>query len=599
MRSHVKADRGHPERCSTDASPLKSTKRRQSRRIRVDALQYASRVWEAIDTPLSLGLYLRAKYKEFKDLVSVDVDPLDYRRPAEFFADYQSAKLLSQYPYLDTGINLRKEGEKKFIAAEESCSRTNERFRLRTQGCVANPRVEQVLSLAQQKIAHILGPIPSLEQLDFSFGPGANLGVRGDTSVFDKVSATLECTYAFSSVAGEFLAEFPGWIAPDSVATLHPVNGSELTFVPKNAKTDRPICIEPLLNGLYQKGVGLYLKERLRRFGVNLLDQSINQRLAKTAVFRELSTVDFSSASDTIAFNLVLDLLPCEWFEFLDVARSPCFYYEGEWYPFQKFTSMGNAYTFELETLIFYALACASSEVCGIEVRTGENLHVYGDDVIVPQGAFDLFAEVSEYCGFELNRQKTFREGVFYESCGCDYFLGDNVRPYRLKRRLNQPLEAIYAANTLRRMSVRFSLLGDEVRASSVLAHYPWVVGEIPEKYRVLGPEGQGDGHLIASFDEAAPQRHAYFDAWRYRTVVKVPRKKHVDDVPAGYALYGTRTQEPLLPWQQRLDRLIHSRRKSVPSFDGDIPLRSGETLRFVSPFTFEWMDWRPMWWRH
>jgi hypothetical protein len=548
-------------------------------RMRLDALKFAHKLWEALDTPLSLGLHLRAKHKCFADLVAVDPNPRDYLNPEDFYLDYQASKLLSQYPFLDTGTDLELAGVKKFLEAEVACRKTNERFRSRMEGVVATPRVEQVLLLAQRKIAFILGDVPSLDRLDFSFGPGANFGVRGDTSVLDKVNATLECTYAFSSIVGEFLAEFPGWINTQLV-DVSLVRGSELTFVPKNAKTHRPICIEPLLNGLYQKGVGSYIRDRLSRHGVKLRDQTINQRLAKAAFYSDLSTVDFSSASDTIAYGLVMDLLPVDWFEFLEVARSPNFCYKGNWYPFEKFTSMGNAYTFELETLIFYAIASAVCEVEGIPFETGETLHVYGDDVVIPRGAFDLYAEVVEYCGFTLNLQKTFREGVFYESCGCDYFQGWNVRPYRLKRRINQPLEAIYAANTVRRIALRLCLLGGEAKAQSVLRIYPWVVAEIPEKYRHLGPEGHGDGHLIANLDEATPRRDRRFDGWRYRTVVKVPRRKPAQEVPSGFALYGTRL-------------CSNSPSDGLP-FDGYVYLRGGERLSVVVPFCHEWHDWHP-----
>lgn len=549
-------------------------------RIRLDALKFAHKVWEALDTPLSLGLHLRAKHHCFADLVAVDPNPADYLDPLSFYLDYQASKLLSQYPFLQTGIDLEREGVKKFLAAEAACRETNERFRKRSEGFVATPRVEQVLLLAQRKIAFILGDVPSLDRLDFSFGPGANFGVRGDTSVLDKVSSTLECTYAFSSIAEEFLAEFPGWIREDQSRDLNLVRGSELTFVPKNAKTHRPICIEPLLNGLYQKGVGSYIRERLSRHGVLLRDQGVNQRLARDAFYRELSTVDFSSASDTIAYCLVLDLLPFPWFEFLDVARSPNFKYGEGWYPFQKFSSMGNAYTFELETLIFYALATAACEVEGVPYQTGDTLHVYGDDVIIPRGAFDLYAEVVEYCGFTLNDTKTYREGVFYESCGCDYFMGWNVRPYRLKRRINQPLEAIYAANTLRRLALRVCLLGGQREARSVLRVYPWVVAEIPQKYRHFGPEGHGDGHLISTFDEATPKRDSRFDGWRYHSVVKVPRRKPAFEVPDGFALYGTRLSSNSPP--------------DGKPFDGYVYLRGGEKLQVVRPFCQQWLDWCP-----
>ena len=179
----------------------------------------------------------------------------------------------------------------KFLDAEKICRETNDFFRMRADGLVSmRPHVERVFQRARDHVSHILGRVPSYDRLDFAFGPGACFGVRGDTSVYKKVTSNLECTYAMADVLPEFLAEFPGWITDDLV-DVQLVRGSQLTFVPKDAATDRAICIEPLLNGLMQKGIGAHIRRRLKRHGVDLNDQSINQRMAQKAFSHGLSTI--------------------------------------------------------------------------------------------------------------------------------------------------------------------------------------------------------------------------------------------------------------------------------------------------------------------
>lgn len=514
--------------------------------VRLSALSYARRVFEAIDTPRSLTCYLLCKHNEFKQLVELEIDPLHYREPANFFIDYQATKLLSKLPGLNTGIDTKMTAYKKFVECEVLCRETNERFR-RCEGRFS-ARVDRVLSRATRKIAHILGDVPEFKDLDFAFGPGATYGIRGDTSVYKKVSSSLECTYALSDILPEFLAEFPGWI-PEA-ASVELVAGSQLTVVPKNAKTDRPICIEPLLNGLYQKGFGSYIRNRLKRFGINLDDQGVNQRLAGLAHVLGLSTVDFSSASDTIAYSLILHLMPIDWFTALDRARCARYEVDGVWYNFHKFTSMGNGYTFELETLIFYALACAVCEEEEILVQTGVNLSVYGDDVIIPRDAYDYFSEVAEACGFRINGDKSFKDGPFFESCGHDFFLGHYVRPLQLTSELDKLTRAFYAANNIKRIASILSRLpfGKELDGSVIERNlrcaYDWCVGCIPTHLREYGPEGYGDGHLIGG-QPSASLRHPSWDGWWFWSYVEQPRRVTLSEWPLAYALYSVRNPEP------------------------------------------------------
>lgn len=513
-------------------------------RTNLSAFSYAQKLFELFDTPVSLSCSMLLKYGEHEQLARKSLKAEDYVDPGSFFLDYQSIKLFSKYPGLKTGLDTRAIAREKFYECELKCLEVNRAFRDRSSGKGVYPaHVETVLSYASQKICSILGSIPDFEDLQFEFGPGASYGVRKETSVYNKVTSTLECTFAFTDRLQEFLEEFPAWI-PHGVHDVRLVPGSQLTFVPKDAKTDRPICIEPMLNGVFQKGVGSFIRDRLLRFGVDLRDQSVNQRLASRAHCDGLATVDFSSASDTISYATVMDLLPSDWFELLDMGRCPRFEDGGRWFSFQKFSSMGNAYTFELETLIFYALACATCEYLNIDYRTGENLSVYGDDVILPAGAFDLFSEVSEICGFSVNEGKSFSGGAFFESCGHDFFLGFNVRPFLIKRNLNTVMGGFYGINTVFRLQKRLNTLGCKVDLSSL---HSWCISQIPASLRMYGPDGYGDGHIIthleaAMFDRKV-YRHDFLDGWIFHSYVERPVLTKLDEWPAGYALYGTRSQ--------------------------------------------------------
>lgn len=503
----------------------------------VSTRAYANRVWEALDTPVSLGCYLRARNGMWADLVKLGINASDYADPYDFYLDYQAVKLMSKCVGLPTGIDTELAAKRKFIECEVACRETNSNF-----ACGSLPpfagAILSVMDRARTIVDRVLGEVPSFEQLDCDFGPGATTGVRIQTSDYNKLYATPDCTLSLLPLLPDFLGEFPGWF-PGCEASVAIVQGSELTFVPKDAKTDRPICIEPLLNGFGQKGFGSYIRDRLARWGVNLRDQTINQRLAAKAQLSGLATVDFSSASDTIAYLLIWNLLPTAWAEALDNFRCPRYTCEGEWYNFQKFSSMGNAYTFELETLVFFSLAVASMEQLGLRVSVGENVHVYGDDVIIPEEAFDLYQQVTTVAGFTVNRDKSFRDGSFFESCGADYFNGQLVTPLRQKNGLTVPEEVFLAANNLVRMAERLSGLAFSTaqrlsahhRCTSLAGVHLWTVRHLRQEWRVFGPavadpsvlrdNKLGDTHIWCPWSFLRSRKSTF--GYRYKQVVFVP----------------------------------------------------------------------------
>jgi hypothetical protein len=160
----------------------------------------------------------------------------------------------------------------------------------------------------------------------------------------------------------------------------------------------------------------------------------------------------------------------------------------------EKFSSMGNGFTFELETLIFAAIALVITRECGFSGRLGSDVFVFGDDIIVKNGVARPLKSVLEFLGFELNAEKSyFGDEPFRESCGGDYFAGQPVRPYFLKELPDGPQGYIAFANGVRAAAERvnhtwFNSLGDLKRA--------WfsVLDCIPTGVRSCrGPKGLGD----------------------------------------------------------------------------------------------------------
>ena len=182
----------------------------------------------------------------------------------------------------------------------------------------------------------------------------------------------------------------------------------------------------------FQKGIGGTMRERLRRIGINLNDQSLNQRLAlKGSITGELATIDLSSASDSVSLGLVDFLIPEDWREAIGVTRSHfCQLPGGSFACLKKVSSMGNGFTFELESLIFYALAKAVYPTG----KTGRDISVYGDDIIVPTAGVGQLVDLLKFCGFSTNVEKSFWSGPFRESCGKHYFRGHEVTPLYVRK---------------------------------------------------------------------------------------------------------------------------------------------------------------------
>lgn len=243
-----------------------------------------------------------------------------------------------------------------------------------------------------------------------------------------------------------------------SVYGNHLVPGSKLIYVPKSHKTSRTIASEPSLNMMFQLATHEQLSFFLSRRGIHIpTQQERNRDLARLgSIDGSYFTMDLTSASDSISIELIRLLFPQQWFDWLMFIRSPSVTLpNGETVELHMISSMGNGYTFALETLVFLAITYATYYVEGRKLRfptSHENgeIGVYGDDIVAPNDAFmyEQLCYVLEQLGFIPNREKSYAEGVFRESCGGDYTLGHDVRGVYCDR-LDTPQDVMSFLNRL------------------------------------------------------------------------------------------------------------------------------------------------------
>jgi hypothetical protein len=463
----------------------------------------------SLDCPRSLSVWLLYTHGEHKQL-------LDLPHPAcigasEFQDAYAATLFLSKATFLKTGADLKDAAFSKFKTFEELCAKTNRRFISPHSDPANTGQNVWLLNATKRKIAQILGSFSGDEFVDGAgWGPGVSTLVKGEnTSASNKFRCDNGITRDLYSLVGDwFPIAYPCWFNYISSLTEKEDKfnfqvGNKVVTVPKNAKTDRVIAIEPGINLWFQKSIGSMIRRRLLRSGINLRSQETNQWLSWwSSKEDDLATIDFSSASDSISTEVVRELLPPRWFQIMDLTRSRLGTLGSETFRWNKFSSMGNGFTFELETLIFYAAALACCEYESVEPGM---VSVYGDDVIIPSHAYRSFSSFCAFLGFVVSPTKSFSSGHFRESCGAHYYEGVDCKPIFLKERLRN-VESFYKlANVLRNLAHRRnSYYGCDARFRDCW-HRLFV--RVPESIRFLVSRQVGDSGFIVNFDEACPTR--------------------------------------------------------------------------------------------
>jgi len=205
---------------------------------------------------------------------------------------------------------------------------------------------------------------------------------------------------------------------------------SRFSLVPKDFRKKRVICIEPkefqfaqqgLMNILYD----LMHRSPLTKASINFRDQSRSQSLAREYGY---ATIDLKDASDSISLRLCRLLLPKDVFAIVTRYRSRFIKVGNLDVRSACFASMGSALCFPIQTLIFWAIArsaCDSAHISG-------HIRVFGDDIIIPEQAYDNVTSLLGRSGFRINHEKSCCKTPVRESCGAWYFGGYDCAITRL-----------------------------------------------------------------------------------------------------------------------------------------------------------------------
>jgi len=365
---------------------------------------------------------------------------------------YQLSSLLKKTQWSDSiTVSQQEQATAKFLDYERSMREYN-RNGYRALTWSNDPKVNIWLTRMQSFISEVLGPLDFKSVTRYARpGPGATVGQSSQlghryykyaTIPYEVTSDSIDHARRFIKLDERWMRaiqEHPpqgvpldGKLPPDDVL-FRVVPGNRIGFVPKDQDIARTIGLEPSMNVMLQLGVDGYVRKQLLKVGININDQEVNKELARIgSIDNSLITLDLVGASDTISMRLIEKLLPHDWVMYLSDLRSdqgtlP----DGSVVHYHKLSSMGNGYTFAIETLIFAAVVYAVAP----DVKFGINAHVYGDDIIAPSETRVDLINLLNLCGFVVNTSKSFVEETFTrESCGADFYRGENIRPVFVKK---------------------------------------------------------------------------------------------------------------------------------------------------------------------
>jgi len=230
---------------------------------------------------------------------------------------------------------------------------------------------------------------------------------------------------------------------------------AKLIAVPKDSRGPRLICVHPAEAIWLQQGLRVELERVISRHRsspgiwpkgrVHFDDQSVNGRLAlESSLSRQFATIDLKEASDRVSDWLVQNLFGSYYKPFgccraqkIRIADGP---QKGTIVDAHCYAPMGNATTFPVQSLVFWAISVAAMQINGF--HQPDLAYVFGDDIIVPTEAFECVTNALESCGMLVNREKSFVDGFFRESCGVDAFKGVDVTPLRWKMSVDAGLRS-------------------------------------------------------------------------------------------------------------------------------------------------------------
>jgi hypothetical protein len=416
---------------------------------------------EDIGSPRALAVSMLVRAGEWAQLAKLRVRPRNYECSEAYWRDCLVTDMLRKCD-LPSGIDKEAVAVQTFLDCERENCRTNARLScyLEKSLFLSTPQEVAVYNFIvewRKEIKSVLGSIPDTLTPRFSQGSTyADVGklitppdkMSSRPTIYAKSRDVIMPFWGTTLWARSLVSDRSWYSDPQSVP------GNIFFTVPKDGLTFRGCCKESSLNVAFQLDAGRVIRGKLRKIGIDLLTgKETHMRLARAASVSDAdATIDMSNASDTLCRVLPELVLPTVWYDLLNSLRATRTQLKGRWYRLEKFSSMGNGFTFELETLIFATLARTVIRLSG-----GDPARVtcYGDDLIVPTEYYREITSGLRLFGFTPNMGKTFAEGPFRESCGGDYWRGVPVRGLFVETLPSEPQHWIALANGLRRVAMQ------------------------------------------------------------------------------------------------------------------------------------------------
>lgn len=435
-----------------------------------------------------------------------------------YFRHAQMAALLKkvEFPLFDEVC--KQNAMKKWFAAEAACHEMNERcFDVLTHPhSTKHVELKVQLESMRAELTALLGERPpSLDTLAplFGFGPGADSShTRREGHAAFKLLMPSALAEQNIDVLDELCPQLMRFSGNPLGALLGDVNSvgvsyecARLEFVPKTCEEHRTIEIMPSLATFVAKGYDAFIRERLlRHWAIDLKHQEPNRHLAFLGSLQDGDdspvTLDLKSASDRLSMGLIRLVLPVEWSKALFSLRSRNVILEdGTNHILEKFASMGNSLTFSLQTAIYGAIIVCAYRAAGLRWK---KWRAYGDDLIVIKKVAPRVISDLERVGFALNTDKSFISGPFRESCGHDYFRGQYVRPFYIKKPVRTVRDVYKYINTLQIAAIR-----SPIPASSYRGLFHYLLSLVPKQFRLLGHPAYGLETCIWSPLVAVPKK--------------------------------------------------------------------------------------------
>jgi hypothetical protein len=317
--------------------------------------------------------------------------------------------------------------------------------------------------------------------------------------------------------------------------------------VPKSLKTPRIIAIEPTAMQFVQQALLASILSAVKEDSflsrvIGFDDQQPNRELARRgSLSGDLATLDLSEASDRVSYQHVRAML--EDYPHLlgavDACRSRKADVPGHGViRLAKYASMGSALCFPFEAMVFLTVIFLGIERelstplsrSALIKRFSERVRVFGDDLIVPRDyVLSVVLELQAF-GHVVNESKSFWTGRFRESCGREYYDGEDVSIVRIRQMLptqRQDASGVIAAVSFRNQAYWAGLWKTAAWMDAYLGRLLKVFPNVAPSSPLLGRESA----LGYQFQRLHPNYHSPLTKGYY--VVAKPPSDPLDGVGA------------------------------------------------------------------